>query len=92
MKIAVFGKPGGGKSTLSRKIAVAADLPLHQLDLVQYEKGGAKVPDQEFLRRHPDILVREHWVVAGERTYVVCARHILGGEDDGDARLRAHPL
>jgi broad-specificity NMP kinase len=43
MKIAVFGKPGGGKSTLSLQIAVATKLPLHQLDLVQYQGGGTKV-------------------------------------------------
>jgi len=41
MKIAVFGKPGGGKSTLAGQIATTANLPLQQLDLLQYEKGGA---------------------------------------------------
>ena len=65
MKIAVFGKPGGGKSTLSRQIAAAANLPLHQLDLVQYQRGGSKVPDAEFLRRHAEILAQERWVVDG---------------------------
>jgi adenylate kinase family enzyme len=65
MKIAVFGKPGGGKSTLSRQIAAATKLPLHQLDLVQYQRGGSKVPDEEFLRRHAEILAQEQWVVDG---------------------------
>ena len=65
MKIAVFGKPGGGKSTLSRQIAAAANLPLHQLDLVQYQRGGSRVPDAEFLRRHAEILAQDRWVVDG---------------------------
>lgn len=65
MKVAVFGKPGGGKSTLARQIAAAANLPLVQLDLVQYKTGGAKVPDDEFLRRHAEILARPAWVVDG---------------------------
>ena len=65
MKVAVFGKPGGGKSTLGRQIAAAANLPLHQLDLVQFAAGGAKVPDEEFLRRHSAILAQERWVVDG---------------------------
>lgn len=62
MKIAVFGKPGGGKSTLSLQIAAATKMPLHQLDLVQYQRGGGKVPDEEFLRRHAEIMAREQWV------------------------------
>ena len=65
MRIAVFGKPGGGKSTLSQQIAAATRLPLHQLDLVQYERGGARVPDEQFARRHAEILASGHWVVDG---------------------------
>jgi adenylate kinase family enzyme len=65
MKIAVFGKPGGGKSTLSLQIAAATKLPLHQLDLVQYERGGSKVPDVEFLRTHAEIIAQEQWVMDG---------------------------
>lgn len=65
MKIAVFGKPGGGKSTLAGQIATTASLPLQQLDLLQYEKGGAKVQDEEFLQRLTEALARERWVVDG---------------------------
>ncbi len=65
MKVAVFGKPGGGKSTLGRQIAATANLPLHQLDLIQFAKGGAKVPNEEFLRRHSEILAQQQWVVDG---------------------------
>ena len=65
MKVAVFGKPGGGKSTLARQIATTANLPLQQLDLLQYEIGGARVPDEEFLRRHAKALAQQHWVVDG---------------------------
>lgn len=65
MKIAVFGKPGGGKSTLSLQISAATKLQLYQLDLVQYQRGGTKVPDDEFLRRHAEIMAQEQWVVDG---------------------------
>jgi len=65
MKVAVFGKPGGGKSTLARQIATTANLPLQQLDLLQYEKGGARVPDEEFLQRHAAALDQQQWVVDG---------------------------
>ena len=65
MKIVVFGKPGGGKSTLAGQIATTANLPLQHLDLLQYEKGGAKVQDEEFLQRLTEALARERWVVDG---------------------------
>lgn len=65
MKIAVFGKPGGGKSTLSQQIAAATSLPLYQLDLVQYRRGGDKVPDEEFLRLLAEILAKDRWVIDG---------------------------
>ena len=65
MKVAVFGKPGGGKSTLSLEIAKATGLPLHQLDLIQFAEGGTRVPDDLFLKRHAEILSGEQWVVDG---------------------------
>ncbi|MBZ0214093.1 MAG: adenylate kinase [Nitrospirae bacterium] len=65
MKVAVFGKPGGGKSTLGKKIADATGLPLVQLDLIQFKPGGARVPDQEFLRLHAAVLAQPRWVLDG---------------------------
>jgi hypothetical protein len=35
------------------------------LDLLQYDKGGAKVPDDEFARRHAVVLAQARWVVDG---------------------------
>lgn len=65
MKIAVFGKPGGGKSTLSQKVAAEAGLPLHQLDLIRYNAGGAPVADEVFMALHAQILAQEQWVIDG---------------------------
>lgn len=65
MRIAVFGKPGGGKSTLALQIAKATNLPLHQLDLVQYRRGGGKLADREFMKRHAEILAQARWVLDG---------------------------
>lgn len=65
MKVAVFGKPGGGKSTLSQHIASVTNLPLHQLDLIQFVEGGGKVPDEVFVKRHAEILASPHWVIDG---------------------------
>jgi len=65
MKVAVFGKPGGGKSTIARQVAQAADLPLHQLDLLQFAEGGARVPDDVFNTKHAELLTSGRWVIDG---------------------------
>lgn len=65
MKIAVFGKPGGGKSTLSQQIASVTNLPLHQLDLIQFDVDGVKVPDEIFIKQHSAILTNPCWVIDG---------------------------
>jgi len=65
VKIAVFGKPAGGKSTLSREIARIAGLPLYHLDLIQFAEGGGRVPDEIFLRRHSQLLADDSWVIDG---------------------------
>jgi hypothetical protein len=65
MKVAVFGKPGGGKSTLSQQIASVTKLPLHQLDLIQFVGGGAKVSDEVFFKQHSEILANPRWVIDG---------------------------
>ena len=39
-KVAVFGNAGGGKSTLSKRLAELTGLPLVVLDLIQYKPGG----------------------------------------------------
>lgn len=65
MRVVVFGKPGGGKSTLSERIARLTGAPLHALDRVQYLDGGERVPDEVFARRHAEILAQAHWVIDG---------------------------
>jgi len=40
-KVAVFGKPGSGKSTLSKKLALATGIELHAIDSILYKKNSA---------------------------------------------------
>ncbi|MDP8932876.1 MAG: adenylate kinase, partial [Cyanobacteriota bacterium] len=47
-KVAVFGNAGGGKSTLSKRLSEITGLPLYALDKIQYQSGGAEVPDEEY--------------------------------------------
>lgn len=65
MRVAVFGRPGGGKSTLAQHIARVADLPLFQVDLLRYEEGGVEVSSDQFTTRHNDVLDQPTWVLDG---------------------------
>ncbi|MBE9209423.1 adenylate kinase [Nostoc sp. LEGE 06077] len=64
-QVAVFGNAGGGKSTLSQKLSQITGLPLHVLDKIKYQAGGAEVPSQDYKRIHQEILSTERWIIDG---------------------------
>ncbi|MGQ8367202.1 adenylate kinase [Glaciecola sp. 1036] len=64
-KVAVFGKPGSGKSTLSKALASASDLPLYPLDSIIYKPNGELVAREEFDTIHTDILNSDSWIIDG---------------------------
>jgi adenylate kinase family enzyme len=64
-RVAVFGNAGGGKSTLARRLAELRGLPFYPLDLIQFKPGGGKVPHEQYLAAHADLLRREEWVIDG---------------------------
>lgn len=64
-KVAVFGNAGGGKSTLSRRLAELTGLPLYPLDKLKYRPGGAEVPLEAFNRDHQRILETDRWIIDG---------------------------
>jgi len=64
-RIALFGKPGGGKSTLSKKIAFTLGIPLYPLDLIQYRPDGTTVSIEEYTASHLDVLKKDSWIIEG---------------------------
>ena len=64
-RVAVFGNAGGGKSTLARRLAELTRLPLYPLDLIQFKPGGGRVPPEQFLEAHADLLRRDEWIIDG---------------------------
>jgi adenylate kinase family enzyme len=64
-RIAIFGNAGGGKSTLARRLAELTGLPLHVVDMMRFRTGGARVPDDEYLQAHADVLRRDEWIIDG---------------------------
>jgi adenylate kinase family enzyme len=64
-RIAVFGNAGGGKSTLAKCLAELTRLPLYPLDLIQFKAGGGKIPHEEYLKAHADLMRRDAWIIDG---------------------------
>ena len=64
-KVAIFGNAAGGKSTLARRLAELARLPLFVVDKLQFRRGGGKVPHEEYLAAHAAILAQDAWIVDG---------------------------
>jgi hypothetical protein len=64
-RVAVFGNAGGGKSTLARRLAEVTGLSLYPLDTIQFRAGGGKVPHEEYLKIHTDLISRDQWIIDG---------------------------
>jgi len=64
-KVAVFGKPGSGKSTLSKHLASATNIKLHALDSILYKQNGDQVDRKSYEEAHENILLSESWIIDG---------------------------
>jgi len=64
-KIAVFGKPANGKSTLSKKLALATGIELYPLDSILYKPNGEQVDLEYYEEIHDSILSSEEWIIEG---------------------------
>jgi adenylate kinase family enzyme len=64
-KIAVFGKPGSGKSTLSKKLAAVTGISLHPLDSIVYKQNGELVDRESYDHAHNSILANDSWIIDG---------------------------
>lgn len=64
-KIMVFGKPGSGKSTLSKALAESIGVNLYQLDSIEFKKNGNKVDRVLYDEKHDGILSLDSWIIDG---------------------------
>ena len=64
-KIAIFGKPGGGKSTLASKFAAETGINLYALDLIEYKENGEKISHEDFSKQHADLIANDCWIIEG---------------------------
>ncbi|MGH1541829.1 MAG: adenylate kinase [Arenicella sp.] len=64
-KIAVFGKPGSGKSILSKRLASATGIQLYALDSIEFKQNGERVERTIYNREHEKILSSDRWIMDG---------------------------
>ncbi|NTS76115.1 adenylate kinase [Catenovulum sp. SM1970] len=64
-KVAIFGKPGSGKSTLSHQLSTQLNMPLFHLDAIQFKPNGEAVSKEVFHHAHDEILTKERWLIDG---------------------------
>ena len=64
-KIAVIGKPGSGKSTLSKKLASLTGIKLHPMDSMEFKKNGERVDSATYNQAHQKILSSDSWIMDG---------------------------
>ncbi len=64
-KIAIFGKPGSGKSVLSKKLAGATGIKLYPLDLIAYHANGDRVDRDTYEKKHDELLSLDTWIIDG---------------------------
>jgi len=64
-KVVVFGKPGSGKSTLSKSLASATEIKLHALDSIGFKKNGDRVDRATYDEEHESILSSDSWIIDG---------------------------
>jgi adenylate kinase family enzyme len=46
-------------------VAELTQLPLYPLDAIQFKAGGIKVPHEDYLKAHGDLLKQERWIIDG---------------------------
>lgn len=64
-RVAVFGKPGGGKSTFSNKLSVLTGIPSYSLDLIRYQANGKPVAADDYANRHAALISEDRWIIEG---------------------------
>jgi adenylate kinase family enzyme len=75
-RIAVIGNSGGGKSTLSRALAAARQVPHIEIDRFLWRPGWRWAPIAEYEAEHARLIAGERWLMDG-----------LGTRDSIPARL-----
>ena len=64
-KVAIFGKPGNGKSTLAKKLSLSTGINLYAVDAILYKANGEEIELESYLEAHDSILDTNEWIIEG---------------------------
>ena len=64
-KVIVIGCPGSGKSTFSRALNEATQIPLYYLDMMYWNADKTTVSKAIFMERLQNVLSKETWIIDG---------------------------
>jgi hypothetical protein len=64
-RIVVIGNAGGGKSTLSRKLADCRNVSYIEIDRLLWQQGWVMAPADVFFLEHREIIARDSWLIDG---------------------------
>lgn len=64
-RVIIIGCPGSGKSTFARALSAATGLPLHYLDMMNWNADRTTVPQDVFLERLHAAMAQEEWIIDG---------------------------
>lgn len=64
-KVAIIGNAAGGKSLLGQCLSRAKNLPVYQLDKLQWNPGWIPTPTDEFNLKHKELLKKDKWIIDG---------------------------
>lgn len=64
-RVLLIGSGGAGKSTVARRIAAAAGLPLVHLDQLYWRPGWVPTPDAEWEQVVRDVVAGDRWAIDG---------------------------
>ena len=68
MRVSVLGNAGGGKSTLTRRLADAHDLRVFEVDKWQWTADFQQVPEAEYAPHHAAAIEGDAWIIDGMGT------------------------
>jgi len=76
----VIGNGGGGKSTLSRELGRRLDIPVHEVDPVQFRPDWSRVPSGEVARVLDGWIQGEAWIVDGFGPWTTIERRLAAAD------------